>query len=78
MDGQQNNVTELSIFRKELTIVGSRMNSGMFPTVIDLIKEDKLPLGAILTHRFTTDEASRAFTMAIDQPEGFTKAVITF
>jgi 2-desacetyl-2-hydroxyethyl bacteriochlorophyllide A dehydrogenase len=78
MDGQQNNVTELSIFRKELTIVGSRMNSGMFPTVLELIREDKLPLDAILTHRFTTDEAREAFTMAIEQPKGFTKAVITF
>ncbi len=78
MDGQQNNVTELSIFRKELTIVGSRMNSGMFPTVLELIKENKLPLDAILTHRFTTDEASEAFTMAIEQPKGFSKAVITF
>ncbi len=78
MDGQQNNVTELSIFRKELTIVGSRMNSGMFPTVIDLISKGKLPLEAILTHRFTIEEATEAFTMAIDQPEGCTKAVITF
>ena len=78
MDGQQNNVTELSIFRKELNIVGSRMNSGMFPTVLELIGEGRLPLGAILTHRFTTGEASEAFTMAIEQPEAFTKAVITF
>lgn len=78
MDGQQNNVTELSIFRKELNIVGSRMNSGMFPTVLELIGEGRLPLGAILTHRFATEEASEAFTMAIEQPEAFTKAVITF
>ncbi|MFT5697465.1 MAG: threonine dehydrogenase-like Zn-dependent dehydrogenase [Desulforhopalus sp.] len=78
MDGQQNSVTELSIFRKELTIVGSRMNSAMFPTVLELIAKNVLPLDAILTHRFTVDEASEAFTMAIEQPEGFTKAVITF
>lgn len=78
MDGQNNNVTELDIFRKELTIVGSRMNSAMFPTVLDLVAENRLPLDAILTHRFTTEQATEAFTMAIDQPEGFTKAVITF
>ena len=78
MDGRQNTVTELSIFRKELTIVGSRMNSGMFPTVLDLIRAEKLPLDAILTHRFTAAEASEAFTMAIEQPEAFTKAVIIF
>lgn len=78
MDGQPNNVTELSIFRKELTIVGSRMNTAMFPTVLELIEKNALPLEAILTHRFSVDEASEAFTMAIEQPEGFTKAVITF
>jgi 2-desacetyl-2-hydroxyethyl bacteriochlorophyllide A dehydrogenase len=78
MDGQQNNVTELAIFRKELTIVGSRMNSGMFPTVLELVSTGKLPLDAVLTHRFSTTEANEAFTMAIDQPDGFTKAVITF
>lgn len=78
MDGQQNNVTELAIFRKELNVVGSRMHSGKFPTVLELIEQDALPLDAILTHRFTMEEAEQAFTMAIEQPEGFTKAVITF
>lgn len=78
MDGRPNNVTELSIFRKELTIVGSRMNSGMFPTVLGLIEKNALPLDAILTHRFTVDQAVDAFHMAIEQPDGFTKAVITF
>jgi len=78
MDGRQNSVTELAIFRKELTIVGSRMNSGMFPTVIELIEKDELPLGEILSHRFSAENASDAFSMAVDQPEGFTKAVITF
>lgn len=78
MDGSRNNVTELAIFRKELTIVGSRMNSNMFPTVLDLVRQDKLPLGDILTHRFTLEQASEAFTMAIEQPEGFIKSVVTF
>jgi threonine dehydrogenase-like Zn-dependent dehydrogenase len=54
------------------------MNSGMFPTVLQLIEKNALPLDAILTHRFSVAEADKAFTMAIDQPEGFTKAVITF
>lgn len=78
MDGRPNNVTELMIFRKELTIVGSRMNSAMFPTVLALVEKDKLPLDAILTHRFTIEKASEAFDMAIEQPVGFAKAVITF
>lgn len=78
MDGSQNNVTELDIFRKELTVVGSRMNSGMFPTVLDLVGQDQLPLSEILTHRFSCERADHAFDMAIEQPDGFIKAVITF
>lgn len=78
MDGRQNSVTELAIFRKELTIVGSRMNSGMFPTVLELVEKNELPLGDILSHRFSIENASEAFSMAVDQPEGFIKAVITF
>lgn len=78
MDGSQNNVTELAIFRKELTLVGSRMNSAMFPTVLELVGEEKLPLSDILTHRFAVEEANEAFNMASSQPEGFIKAVITF
>jgi L-gulonate 5-dehydrogenase len=65
------------IFRKELTIVGSRMNSAMFPAVLELVEKDKLPLANILSHRFAMEEASEAFEMAIEQPAGFTKAVIT-
>lgn len=78
MDGGQNNVTELAIFRKELTIVGSRMNSAMFPTVLQLVDDGALPLEAILTHRFISEKATDAFCMATNQPPGFTKAVITF
>lgn len=78
MDGSQNGVTELDIFRKELTIVGSRMNSGMFPTVLELIGKGKLPLETILTHRFDYSQAEEAFTMAVQQPSGFIKAVVEF
>ncbi len=78
MDGQPNNVTELAIFRKELTIVGSRMNSNMLPTVLELLTVKRLPFHEILTHRFTIEQAAEAFDMAIEQPQGFIKAVITF
>jgi len=78
MDGRPNNVTELAIFRKELTIVGSRMNSNKLPTVLELLAENKLPFHEVLTHRFPIEQAAEAFTMAIEQPDGFIKAVITF
>lgn len=78
MDGQKNNVTELAIFQKELNIVGSRMSSNMFPTVLEMVGMGRLPLEAILSHRFTPETVDRAFGMALEQPEGFCKSVIAF
>lgn len=78
MDGRPNNVTELQIFKKEMTVVGSRMNSNMFPIILDRVAQGKMNLNNMVSHRFTTDKASDAFKMAVEQPEGFLKAMVTF
>lgn len=77
MDGRSNDITELEIFRKELTIVGSRMNSNMFPTVLERVAQGKLNLSDMVSHSFCVEEAEEAFAMAVAQPEGFLKATIT-
>ena len=78
MDGQPNNVTELQIFRKEMSVVGSRMNSNMFPKILDHVAQGKMDLAEIISDRFTVNQATEAFKMAVEQPEGFLKAVVTF
>jgi L-gulonate 5-dehydrogenase len=78
MDAQPNNVTELQIFKKEMSVVGSRMNSNMFPTILERVATGQMNLAQMVSHRFTTDNATEAFTMAVEQPEGFLKAMITF
>jgi threonine dehydrogenase-like Zn-dependent dehydrogenase len=77
MDGRPNDITELEIFRKEMTVVGSRMNSNMFPTVLERVAEGKLNLADMYSHCFPTEKADEAFSMAVEQPAGFLKAVIT-
>lgn len=77
MDGRPNDITELEIFRKEMTVVGSRMNSNMFPTVLERVAEGKLNLADMFSHCFREDQAEEAFTMAVEQPAGFLKAIIT-
>ena len=42
-DSKAISVIPAEITRKELTIVGSRMNQGQFPQVLDLFKHKKLP-----------------------------------
>lgn len=78
MDSNPNNVTELQIFRKEMTVVGSRMNSNMFPTILDRVANGQMKLENMVSHRFTTDKATEAFKMAVEQPAGFLKAMVTF
>lgn len=78
MDGRPNNVTELQIFRKEMTVVGSRMNSNMFPVILDRVAQGKMNLDDLETSRFTTGEATEAFRIAVEQPAGFLKSMITF
>ena len=77
MDGRPNDITELEIFRKEMTVVGSRMNSNMFPLVLERVAEGKLNLADMFSHSFPTDKADDAFSMAVEQPKGFLKSLIT-
>lgn len=77
MDGRQNDLTELEIFRKEMTVVGSRMNSNMFPLVLERVAEGKLNLSDMFSHCFPAEEADEAFCMAVTQPTGFLKSIIT-
>jgi L-gulonate 5-dehydrogenase len=78
MDGSPNEVTELQIFRKEMTVVGSRMNSNMFPTIVDRVARGQIQLEHMVSHRFTVDQSVEAFKMAVEQPAGFLKAMIVF
>ena len=78
MDGRHNEVTELEIFRKEISIVGSRMNSNMFPVILERVNKGELNPGHMASHRFSMAEAEKAFSMAVNQPSGFLKAIISF
>jgi L-gulonate 5-dehydrogenase len=78
MDGRPNEVTELQIFRKEMTVVGSRMNSNMFPTILDRVARGQMQLEHLVSHRFAVNQATEAFKMAVEQPATFLKAMIVF
>ena len=77
MDGSPNSVTELQIFRKEMNVVGSRMNSNMFPTILERVSNGTMNLDHMVSHRFAADAAHEAFAMAVEQPDGFLKAMVT-
>ena len=63
-------VAELEIVKKELTIVGSRLNNGKFPDVINYMRNGQLHPEEIVSHRFTIDEFPEAVSLVESQAEG--------
>ena len=71
-------VAELEIVKKELTIVGSRLNNGKFPDVINYMRNGQLHPEEIVSHRFTIDEFPEAVSLVESQAEGVRKVLIDF
>jgi len=59
------------LVRRELTVVGAYDAKPVnFPTSIALIKEGKVNVRDVLTHRFSLDDAEEAFRVALDRTGG--------
>lgn len=64
---------------KELTIVGSRLQAGMFKPVIEGMRGDRLKrIGKMITHTFPIDQAEQAVLTAASGNPDVGKVVITF
>jgi L-gulonate 5-dehydrogenase len=51
----------VGIIRKELDLLGSRNSNGKFPEAISLIREGRVNLGDLVTHRFPLEMAPEVF-----------------
>lgn len=71
-------ITQMLITKKELTIVGSRLQTNQFEKVVSYINEGKLRHNGLITHEFSIDDVEEAFKFVEDNPEKVRKAVITF
>ncbi|AZO93429.1 zinc-binding alcohol dehydrogenase family protein [Halocella sp. SP3-1] len=69
-------IQQVLITKKELNIVGSRLQTKRFPLVIKLMNERKLNLNTFVTHHYPIDKVEEAFNFAIDNPSSFRKIVI--
>ncbi len=67
-------VTEFT--RKELTILGSRNNAGVFGQALDLVRRNGERLRALVTHRFPFDQAPEAIRLAHDRPAEVEKVLL--
>lgn len=71
-------VSQFDIMKKEIDVLGSRMNNGQFPYVIELIEKGAIDPGSIISHRFPFRACRDAFDMAERRPDGYLKAVLEF
>jgi threonine dehydrogenase-like Zn-dependent dehydrogenase len=63
--------------RKELTILGSRNNAGVFGQALDLVRRRSERLRVLVTHRFPLDDAPRAFDLGLRHPDRAQKILLT-
>lgn len=71
-------IAQMHITKKELTIVGSRLQTNQFEQVVPLINEGKLTHNGLITHEFSIDDVQEAFQFVEQNPEKVRKAVIAF
>ena len=62
--------------RRELTVLGSRLNTGLFPEAIELVKRNVDRIGALITQRFDLEDAQQALNFAHDHPAEAMKVLI--
>lgn len=71
-------ITSLEITKKELMIVGSRLQSNKFPEVIQHINQGELDVESMVSHSFDFQDVQKAFEQLENHPNKVRKAILTF
>ena len=69
-------LVQLEMIKKELTLVGSRLNNRKFPRVIELIASGKLHVQEMISHRVSFDEMPAAIDLIENHPEQTRKVLV--
>lgn len=77
-DERPSSIPQLPITKKELTIVGSRLQTNQFGKVVTLLNEGKLSHDGLITHRFSINDVQEAFKFVEENSDKVRKAIIVF
>jgi 2-desacetyl-2-hydroxyethyl bacteriochlorophyllide A dehydrogenase len=77
-DERPSQISQLPITKKEVTIVGSRLQTNQFGKVVSLLNDRKLKGNGFITHQFPLDQVKEAFSFVEKNPGEVRKAVIVF
>lgn len=62
--------------RKEVTVYGSRNNTGLFPAAIELVRRHQDQLRTWITHRISLDDVPEMIDFAMTHPESVEKMLV--
>lgn len=69
-------VSALTILKKELDVVGSRMSHKQFQVVSEMLASGKVDPAAAITHRFTFSDIEKAFGLALKPDADVVKIIV--
>lgn len=78
LKNQPSNITMADITKKELTIVGSRLNCNCFDQVIEQFEKGKLNPEKLMTKAYNYKDIIEALTMIKEHPQDVLKVVLKF
>jgi L-gulonate 5-dehydrogenase len=76
LSNQEVSLPVVEFTRKELTILGSRNNAGIFAQAVELVQRQSEAVRALITHRFPLEETPRALEFALEHPTEAEKVII--
>lgn len=71
-------LSQIEVIKKELTIVGSRLNNRQFPKVIQWLESGQLNTEAIISHEYDFDDICSAIQKIENSPQETRKIVVAF
>ncbi|EMR06636.1 Sorbitol dehydrogenase [Bhargavaea cecembensis DSE10] len=77
-DERPSQIPQLPVTKKEVTIVGSRLQTNQFGRVVELLNQKKLCSDGLITHKFSLEQAGDAFKFVEEHPDQVRKALIVF
>jgi L-gulonate 5-dehydrogenase len=76
LSDQEVSLPIIEFTRKEMTILGSRNNAGVFGEAVSLVQRNRDRLRALITHRFPLERLPEAIVFADEHPDEAEKVMI--
>lgn len=77
-DANPAQISPVVITKKEISIVGSRMNCHQFPKVMGWLNEGKINADLMVSKKYSVDDIAKAFTDTLSDGANTVKTLITF